>query len=341
MARVYIGVGHGGSDPGAVANGFNEKDLNLSISKAVQDVLTRHGVSVKISRTKDQDKDLVYRIKECNAFNPDLALDIHNNAGGGDGAEVYYYSGGGKSKTLASNILSEMVEIGQNSRGLKTKKDSNGLDYFGFIREINAPSVIVECAFVDNKTDLKIIDTAAEQKAMGVAIAKGILKTLGIAYKEQQTSASKPKPSPQPAKDKAPDVVYRVRCGGKWLPEVKNLTDFAGIAGEPVTDVAVRVTDGTVKYRVHVKGSGWLPYVTGCNIKDAVNGYAGNGKEIDAIEVYYFTPKGKAVRKAKYRVSPLKGGYWPWQYDDEKTGGQDGYAGAFGRSMDRLQIVIV
>ena len=151
---------------------------------------------------------------------------------------------------------------------------------------------------------------------------------------------SKPKPSPQSAKDKAPDVVYRVRCGGKWLPEVKNLTDFAGIAGVPVTDVAVKVTDGTVKYRVHVKGSGWLPYVTGCNIKDAVNGYAGNGKEIDAVEIYYFTPKGKTVRKAKYRVSPLKGGYWPWQYDDEKTGGQDGYAGAFGRSMDRLQIVI-
>ena len=151
---------------------------------------------------------------------------------------------------------------------------------------------------------------------------------------------SKPKPSPQPAKDKAPDVVYRVRCGGTWLPEVKNLTDYAGIIGEPVTDVAVKVSDGTVKYRVHVKGAGWLPYVTGYNVKDHVHGYAGNGKEIDAVEVYYFTPKGKAVRKAKYRVSPLKGGYWPWQYDNEKTGGQDGYAGAFGKTIDRLQIVI-
>ena len=43
---------------------------------------------------------------------------------------------------------------------------------------------IVECAFLDNKTDIKIIDTAEEQKKMGVAIAKGILKTLGISYQE-------------------------------------------------------------------------------------------------------------------------------------------------------------
>ena len=154
--------------------------------------------------------------------------------------------------------------------------------------------------------------------------------------------ADKPTPKPvQPVKDVAPDVIYMVRCGGKWLPAVKNLTDFAGIVGSSITDVAIKVTAGSVKYRVHIKGAGWLPYVTGYNTADHVNGYAGNGKEIDAVEVYYFTPKGKTIRKAKYRVSPLKGGYWPWQYDDEKTGGQDGYAGAFGTGFDRLQIVIV
>ena len=184
MAKVYIGVGHGGSDPGAVANGFKESNLNLAISLGTKPELERHGVTVKISRTTDTDKELTERIKECNAFNPDLALDIHNNAGGGDGAEVYYYSGGGTSKILAQNVLDEIVKIGQNSRGLKTKLNDSGKDYFGFIREVNAPSVIVECAFVDNKTDIQIIDTTAEQKKMGVAIAKGILKTLGITYKE-------------------------------------------------------------------------------------------------------------------------------------------------------------
>lgn len=183
--KVFLGVGHGGSDPGAVGNGFKEKDLNLSIAKACCDELKRHGVDVKMSRTKDENDDVTERIKECNAFNPDLALDIHNNAGGGDGAEVYYYSGGGKSKTMANNVLAEIVKIGQNSRGAKVKKNSSGQDYFAFIRETNPPAVIVECAFVDNKTDIAIIDTVAEQKKMGVAIAKGVLKTLGIAYKQE------------------------------------------------------------------------------------------------------------------------------------------------------------
>lgn len=186
--KVFIGVGHGGSDPGAVANGFKEKDLNLPIALACRDELERHGVSVLMNRTKDETEDVVYRIEECNAFNPDLALDIHNNAGGGDGAEVYHHYKGGTGKTLALNILDEIVKIGQNSRGAKTLVNSNGVDGYIFIRNTAAPAVIVECAFLDHKTDIQIIDTAAEQKTMGIAIAKGILKTLGIAYKQAQTT---------------------------------------------------------------------------------------------------------------------------------------------------------
>ena len=141
-----------------------------------------------------------------------------------------------------------------------------------------------------------------------------------------------------------PDVIYRVKAGGKWLPEVKNLADFAGVVGKPITDVAIKVTKGSVKYRVHIKGGGWLPYVTGYNIKDHNNGYAGNGKVIDAIEIYYSTPsdysKKNGYLKAKYRVSPLKGNYYSYQYDNEKSNGQDGYAGDFGKSIDRLQITL-
>lgn len=185
--KVFLGVGHGGKDPGAIGNGFHEADLNLSIALACQAELVRHGVTVGMSRTKDENDDLNEEIRECNAFNPDLALDIHNNAGGGDGAEAYHHHGGGTGKTLAVNILDEIVKIGQNSRGAKIRKNANGDDYYGFIRMTNAPAVIVECAFVDNAKDIQIIDTEAERKAMGVALAKGILKTLGIAYKEQET----------------------------------------------------------------------------------------------------------------------------------------------------------
>ena len=182
MAKVFIGVGHGGSDPGATANGLIEKDLNLNTALEVYDVLVAHGVTCKLSRTRDEADELTEEIYECNKFNPDLALDIHHNAGGGDGVEVFHHIGGGTSETLAQNVLNEIVGIGQNSRGIKTRVNKDGTDWYGFIRQTYAPAVIVECAFLDSK-DHEIVDTLEENKAMGVAIAKGILKTLGIAYK--------------------------------------------------------------------------------------------------------------------------------------------------------------
>lgn len=182
--KVFLGVGHGGKDSGAVGNGLKEKNINLAVALACRDELERHGVTVKMSRTKDENDTLNEEIKECNAFKPNLAVDIHTNAGGGDGVEAFYHYGGGTGKTLATKILAEVVKIGQNSRGAKTRKGSNGKDYYGFIRETKCAAVIVEVAFIDTKKDIAIVDTSAEQKTMGIAIAKGILATLGIKYKQ-------------------------------------------------------------------------------------------------------------------------------------------------------------
>ena len=125
-----------------------------------------------------------------------------------------------------------------------------------------------------------------------------------------------------------------------WLPEVKNLEDFAGYEDSPITDITIKVSGGSVKYRVHVIGAGWLPYVTGYNINDHVNGYGGNGKPIDAIEVYFYTPDGCVPKRAKYRVAPCGGSYYPYQYDNETENGQDGYAGAFGVKIGKVQLCI-
>ena len=120
MKKVFIGAGHGGNDPGAI--GFViEKEANLNMAIACRDFLVQNGVDVRMSRTKDENDPLTEVINECNAWGPDLAVDCHNNAGGGDGFEVFYHYKGGTSKTLAENIEKEVVKIGQNSRGLKIK----------------------------------------------------------------------------------------------------------------------------------------------------------------------------------------------------------------------------
>ncbi len=190
MKKVYLGVGHGGKDSGAVGY-IVEKDVNLQMALACKEYLEANGVEVKISRTSDIDKELTQRINECNEYNPDVAVDIHNNAGGGDGFEVYHTLGGGTGKILAQNIEEEIKAIGQNSRGLKTKRGNNG-DYFGFIRCIKCPSIITETVFVDNKADASQADELHEQKTFGQAIAKGILKTLGVNSENKPVTESKP-----------------------------------------------------------------------------------------------------------------------------------------------------
>lgn len=183
--KVFIGVGHGGSDSGAV--GFLvEKDINLKMAIACRDFLEKHGVLVLMSRTTDETESLNEKIRECNNFRAELAVDIHNNAGGGKGFEVFHTIGGGVGKTLAQNIESEIKSIGQNSRGIKTKRNASGYDYFGFIRLTNMPSVICEGLFVDNQSDACLADTDEECKKFGEAYAKGILKTLGISVFEQK-----------------------------------------------------------------------------------------------------------------------------------------------------------
>ena len=180
MRKVFLGVGHGGKDSGAVANNMKEADINLSMALACRDELVRHGVEVKMSRISDEDDPLTEEIAECNAYNPDLAIDIHTNAGGGDGFEVYHTIYGGTGKTLAENIEAEVIKSGQNSRGVKTRENSSGKDYYGFIRQTSCPAVICEIGFIDNKNDLKDFDEQAEQIKFGKAYAHGILKTLGV-----------------------------------------------------------------------------------------------------------------------------------------------------------------
>ena len=134
--------------------------------------------------------------------------------------------------------------------------------------------------------------------------------------------------------------VYRVKTKKHgWLGAVTDLSDYAGWQDSPITDIAIKVTNGKVKYRVHVKGGKWLPYVTGYDVKDHANGYAGNGKPIDAIEVIFIAPDGNSER-AKYRVAPVGGTYYPWQYNAETAGSQDGYAGSFGKQVGKFQLTI-
>lgn len=186
MKIVFIGVGHGGADPGALKGTKKEKDMTLEVALALDAELMRHGVITKMSRYKDENDPVSEEIKECNTFKPDIAVDIHFNAGGGEGFECYVQSKNSTSKILGQNIEKEVIEIGQKSRGVKTRLNTAGKDYFGFLRECSCTAIILEGCFIDNAADLAKFDEKHETQALAVAYAKGILKTLGIQYKESE-----------------------------------------------------------------------------------------------------------------------------------------------------------
>ena len=282
--------------------------------------------------------DLSRGTNTANANGCDIFISIHMNKfdGSGKGTECWLYNASnGTMNTIADKVCQNFAAKGFRNRGIK---------YNTGFHDLNAtrmPAMIVETLFCDNSYDVGLYN------ALG---AKGIAELIAAAIAGQTVSGGAVTPV-QPTTPLAsvsgggPTINFKYRVRTKedgWLPEVINLADYAGIPGHAITDIAIGVDRGSLWYQVHVKGGVWLPTVSGYNINDYNNGYAGNGQVIDAVRVYYNTPADYAAQygyqKAQYRVSPLNGNYWPWQYDNETGAGQDGYAGAFGQAMDRFQL---
>lgn len=135
-----------------------------------------------------------------------------------------------------------------------------------------------------------------------------------------------------------PTLTYRVFADHKWYSEVKGLSNIAGRKKQAISAVALKVSRGKIRYRVHLLNGDWLPWVTGYNINDNRNGFAGiKEKVIDAVQVEF---SGVSDFKATYRVRKQGAGFWDWQHNTEKDSSQDGYAGLFGNKIDGLQITL-
>lgn len=139
-------------------------------------------------------------------------------------------------------------------------------------------------------------------------------------------------------------ATYCVHVNGKWLPEVTDLSDYAGIDGKAITGFALKVSRGHAVYKAHVIGRGWYDWVDSddYNIYDTEYGMAGDcHNPIDAIAIYYFTDSGEELKSAAYRVDTIsRKSYYAWQIDTDTDHGQDGYAGSFGQPIDRVQVTI-
>ena len=141
---------------------------------------------------------------------------------------------------------------------------------------------------------------------------------------------SKPAPTPTPAPSK-PDVIYQIwdDVKNKWLPNVTNDSDYAGIFGHDVCAVLANLSRGNIFYRVHYKGGKWLPEVA--NRAD----YAGLfNKPIDGLMI-----KTDAGAEIYYRVHLRRSNKWlPWVTGYSESDNNNGYAGILGQEIDGIQI---
>nr|DAH47137.1 MAG TPA: N-acetylmuramoyl-L-alanine amidase [Caudoviricetes sp.] len=141
------------------------------------------------------------------------------------------------------------------------------------------------------------------------------------------------------AKPKKPTITYRVYADNKWYNEVKGLGNVAGRFKQAISGLMVKVSEGNIRYRVHLRDGDWLDWVDGYDINDSDNGYAGIlGKVIDTIQIEF---SGVGDYKATYKVCGQGNNYWyDWQHNTEEDTKQDGYAGKNGKAIDRVQITL-
>lgn len=171
--KVLIDPGHGGYDPGAVGNGINEKDIVLSISKKVGDILKSKGCSVSYSRTSDVFIGLDERAAIANNIGVDFFVSIHCNSASpqATGTECFTHpTGNSKVKNLSVNIAAAIAsKFGIPNRG---HKEAN----FAVLRRTNMSAILVETAFISNYNDAQLLKNSQDDFAM--IIATEILKYL-------------------------------------------------------------------------------------------------------------------------------------------------------------------
>lgn len=170
--------GHGGKDPGAVANGLQEKDLTLQLGLRIGELLMNRGAEVRFTRAADVFVELSERARMANEAGVDYFLAVHINAGGGSGFESFTYPGAaGETERIRSVIHTHVAAVftsaGMPDRG---QKQAN----LAVLRETRMPAVLLEYGFIDHPRDSVLLRDPAFLERLAVATADGVAEAFGL-----------------------------------------------------------------------------------------------------------------------------------------------------------------
>ncbi len=190
---VVCDAGHGAPDGGAVAaDGAEEKDINLAITKKLCEVLEAKGIDTVTTRTGDSGiydegattirekkvSDMHKRVQIINNSNADLFLSIHMNSftdTSANGIHIFYGGENEKVKELAEQIQSSIVDVtGAKPHSVKEVSKSLYL-----MKNAKIPSILIECGFMSNPQEAQFLQNEEYQAKIAWAIASAIEEYIG------------------------------------------------------------------------------------------------------------------------------------------------------------------
>ena len=182
--KVALDAGHGGSDPGAVYNGRQEKDDTLDLTLAVGDILKKNGIDVFYTRTNDEYETPFKKATDANNSGADLFVSIHRNSSEKpnqySGVETLVYNDSGLKSEVARNINNQLENVGFKNLGVDTRKN------LVVLKRTKMPAVLVEAGFINNEKDNYIFDQEFDKVAN--AIADGILESIPASARNNNNS---------------------------------------------------------------------------------------------------------------------------------------------------------
>lgn len=189
---IIIDAGHGGEDGGAQVGDVLEKDINLSISNKLSDILRLCGCRVTEIRDEDLSvydegaqtirekkvSDLKHRVEIVNEDENNILVSVHQNKFDNStysGTQVFYSSNNENSRALAENVRSAVVSLLQNDNTRELKPA--GSDIY-LLDNATVPAIIVECGFLSNDEERSKLMDDGYQNEMAYSIAMGVLEYL-------------------------------------------------------------------------------------------------------------------------------------------------------------------
>lgn len=172
--KIALDAGHGGSDPGAVYKGRQEKEDTLDLTLAVGDILKKNGIDVYYTRTTDEYETPFKKATDANNSCADLFVSIHRNSSENpnqySGVETLVYSDTGLKAEVARNINNQLEDAGFKNLGVDERKN------LVVLKRTKMPAVLVEAGFINNDKDNYLFDE--EFDSIAQAIADGILESI-------------------------------------------------------------------------------------------------------------------------------------------------------------------